>query len=58
MHLGRNAATMMAPEEPRPFPLKSALVMEASMVTGAESSSPPLKVNFESASLLCVWCKV
>ncbi len=45
MHFGRNAESMIAPETPRPFPLKSASVMEVSMVT-------PLKVNQNSARLL------
>jgi hypothetical protein len=34
MHLGRKAPTTIAPDKPRPFPLKSASTMEVSMVTG------------------------
>jgi hypothetical protein len=34
VHLGRKAATMIAPDVPRPFALTSATVMEISMVTG------------------------
>ena len=37
LHLGRKAASMIAPEAPRCFPLKSASVIEASMVTGGAS---------------------
>ena len=33
-HLGRKAASMMAPEACRSLPLKSASVMDVSMVTG------------------------
>ena len=39
-HLGRNAAIKMAPEVPRYFPLKSASIIEASMVTGGASFQP------------------
>ena len=34
LHLGRKAPSMMAPEACKPLPLKSASVMELSMVTG------------------------
>jgi hypothetical protein len=34
VHLGRKAATMMAPDAPRPLALKSASAMEISIVTG------------------------
>ena len=55
------AASMMAPEAPRCFPLKSASVIEASMVTGGASFQlpvsiycSPLMVNFTNA-LMVVW---
>ena len=48
-HLGRKAASMMAPEASKVFPLKSASVMELSMVTGLLYLSSPLKVNFTNA---------
>ena len=55
-HLGRKAASMMAPEAPSFFPVKSTLVMEVSMVTGGPSSvlrrvttTMPEKVNFSNA---------
>jgi hypothetical protein len=50
MHLGRKAESMMAPDAPRPFPLKSATAMVVSMVTDMLSSSP-LKTNFANALL-------
>ena len=50
-HLGRKAASMMALEAPSFFLLKSASVMEVSMVTGGPSFLPtmPEKVNFSNA---------
>ena len=45
-HLGRKAVSMMAPETPKPLSLKSALVMEASMVTGLLLDVSPLMVSF------------
>jgi hypothetical protein len=47
VHLGRKAATMLAPDLPRPFALKSASVMEISMVTPPWPS--PLNVNCDMA---------
>jgi hypothetical protein len=52
-HIGTNAAKIIAPEGPRYFPLKSAAVMEVSMVI----ASPlrylvlVLKVSFTSGPL-------
>jgi hypothetical protein len=34
VHLGRKAASTLAPEGPRSFPLRSAEIMEISMVAG------------------------
>ena len=47
-HLGRKAASMMAPEAMRYFPLKLASVMEVSIVTGLllPYLSSPLIVSF------------
>jgi hypothetical protein len=43
---------MMAPDAQRPFRLKSAVVIEASMVTGSLSLLwSPLKVNFDKAPI-------
>jgi hypothetical protein len=51
VHFGRNAESMMAPDGPRPFPLKPASVMEVSMVTGLLSPRSPLNVNCDMALL-------
>jgi hypothetical protein len=51
VHLGRKAATTIAPDWPRPFALKSASVMEISMVTGVLPRPSPLNVNFDMALL-------
>jgi hypothetical protein len=44
---GRNTESMMAPDGPRVFPLKSASVMAVPMVTGSLLLQSPLKVNFD-----------
>ena len=51
MHLGRKAESMMAPDMPRPFPLKSNTVMVVSMVSDLLLSSSPLNMNFANALL-------
>jgi hypothetical protein len=51
MHLGRKAESMMAPDAPRYFPLKSASTMEVSMVTGLLNPESPLNVNCDMAPL-------
>jgi hypothetical protein len=51
VHFGRNAESTMAPDRPRPFPLKYASVMEVSMVTGLLSLRSPLNVNCDMALL-------
>ena len=48
-HLGRKAASMMAPEASKSFPLKSALVMDVSMVTASLSLESPLMVSLFNA---------
>jgi hypothetical protein len=49
--LGRKAESMMAPDTPRCFPLKSATAMAVSIVTGLLLPKWPLKVNFANALL-------
>jgi hypothetical protein len=50
VHLGRKAATMIAPDTPRHFLLKSASTTEVSMVTGSlYSLLSPLNVNVDMA---------
>jgi hypothetical protein len=49
VHLGRKAAAMIAPDTPRALRLRSASIMEVSMVTGLLSVSSPLNVNFNMA---------
>ena len=53
-HLGRKAASMMAPEASKTFPLKSALVMDVSMVTASLLLESPLMVSLFNA-LMVVW---
>jgi hypothetical protein len=52
VHLGRKAASsIMVPDLPRPFLLKSASVMVASMVINLLSYSPTLKISFDIVSI-------
>ena len=55
MHLGRKAESIVAPDTPRPFPLKLASVIEASIVTGWLFASSLLKVNAVNATLFRYW---
>jgi hypothetical protein len=48
MHLGRKAAAIIAPDTPRPCPLKSAPVIEVCIVAVLLLSSP-LKMNCDRA---------
>ena len=50
VHFGRKAATMIAPDSPRPFSRKSTSTIEVSMVTD-QSLSSPLKMNSDSAPI-------
>jgi hypothetical protein len=43
--VGKKAESIMAPDAQRAFPLKSASVMDVSIVTGLESLESPLNVN-------------
>ena len=52
-HLGRKAASMMAPEAPKYLLLKSASVMEVSIVTVLVPAGP-LMVSFVSALIMAV----
>jgi hypothetical protein len=49
VHLGRKAATMIAPDAPRHFLPKFAFTMEVFMVTGLLSPRSPLNVNVDIA---------
>jgi hypothetical protein len=45
VHVGKKAVSIMAPDAQRAFPLKSASVMDVSIVTGLEALTSPLNVN-------------
>ena len=55
VHLGRKAESIVAPDTPRPFPLKLASIIEASIVTGWLFVSSPLKANAVNATLFRYW---
>jgi hypothetical protein len=52
VHLGRKAESILAPDMPRPFPLKLASLMCDFIVTGWLFVPSPLKVNVASALAL------